>query len=571
MKGYILIIGALVVIMSVLITLNIFFQQSLETEIADQFSRQQSLLSTAIADNIKTYLRHEKQDLLLISRLLAEKDIKTREDFLRLKFDREQEGVLRTSYGLLDSKGGLIFFKGDKKAPKTLITDIRARMGKMRPDASFMIETPDSLYIIAPVYREEELLYINFLGALKYDIADNFISFLQHKAKGRAWMMDNKGNLLYHPSRPDMVGKNLYRADASCFKCHVSFDLEKKILDGKTSGLNRHIAPYGENKIIAFSKAEMDGISWIIAVSIPYSEVTSATKQSMTLYSYLIISIFLTTGIISAAMIVSNKKRIKAEEKAKREEALEKYASELESKVEERTAELIHSEKLASLGRLAAGFAHEIGNPMTSIFSFAQILAKMETDPFKKKSIDTIRFHVNRVSEILKQLSGFSKRPSGEVSECNVNEIIENSVNLVRYDKRAKDIIFEKELSPSLPPLIIDGSQLSQVTVNLVLNAVDAMPEGGTLTVESRAEAGSIVVRVRDTGMGIKKEDIPKIFDPFYTTKEKGTGLGLAVSYDLVKKMNGSLTAASDEGAGSIFTITIPYENDETDRRANAA
>jgi len=377
--------------------------------------------------------------------------------------------------------------------------------------------------------------------------------------------------------------------------------------------------------------------------------------------------------MVSALLIVINKKRIKAEEMAKRKEELEKYAHMLESKVRERTAEvssekeklntivstigggilllgndgkiqwsneklremvghdvvgmgcedlctdcsvisdshskgvdttiiadlfeqkgkyfqvtnapikgadgeihgyirliqditemkkmeeqIVHSEKLASIGRLAAGIAHEIGNPLTSIFSFVQILREMELDEFRKESLETIYFHVNRISDILKQLSGFSKMPAGEVKKCHVNEIIETSINLIQYDKKAKNISIVKELSSSLPEVVIDGNQLSQVVVNLTLNAIDAMPDGGTLTIRSKANVNTVSVLFEDTGTGIPKEDLTKIFDPFYTTKEKGTGLGLAVSYDIIKKMSGTLGIESEVGKGSIFTITLP-------------
>ena len=222
--------------------------------------------------------------------------------------------------------------------------------------------------------------------------------------------------------------------------------------------------------------------------------------------------------------------------------------------------QMMNSEKLSSIGRLSAGIAHEIGNPLTSVFSFVQILKEIEQDEFKKESLQTIYFHINRISETLKQLSGYSKMPMGEPRKCNVNDIIETSINLIQYDKRAKDIAIIKELSPSLPCLIVDGNQLSQVFVNLTLNALDAMPDGGALTVRSylNSKGDFIFIDFQDTGTGIRKEDLFNIFDPFYTTKEKGTGLGLTVSYNIIKKMNGDITVKSEIGRGATFTVKIP-------------
>jgi signal transduction histidine kinase len=150
--------------------------------------------------------------------------------------------------------------------------------------------------------------------------------------------------------------------------------------------------------------------------------------------------------------------------------------------------------------------------------------------------------------------------PMGEPRKCNVNDIIETSINLIQYDKRAKDIAIIKELSTSLPCLIVDGNQLSQVFVNLTLNALDAMPDGGALTVRSylNSKGDFIFIDFQDTGTGIRKEDLFNIFDPFYTTKEKGTGLGLTVSYNIIKKMNGDITVKSEIGRGATFTVKIP-------------
>lgn len=680
MKGYFLIIAVLVVVISVLVTLNLFFQQSLQMEIAEQLNRHQILFSKSIATNIESYVQFMKEEVIEVAHELSEKKNVTKKEFdSLLEEEMKHKGLVKANIGLLDEKGDLLFFKGDEKLTRLAIDDLNKHDLSVKPGHATIIGTPSVVTIVSPVSRAPYPDKTVFFSFAVFDIANRFLANIkegQIANKVYAWVIDKKGNLLYHPTQPGMVGRNLYNADASCFKCHVNFDLEKKIVEGKTTNYGRHIAPSGEDKIIAFSVSEIDTLSWIIAMSTPYSEVTRVTGQSMKLYSYLIISIFLTTTLVSAIMIVLNKKRIQAIEIEKRQKELEHYATELENKVNERTAELksekekldtivsaigggivlidiegriqwtnktmlemaghdikgmfcedicadcnvsgtyikddvdtmilsnlfgrrdkffqittapirgddgtvhghirliqdvteikkmedqiIHSEKLAAIGRLAAGIAHEIGNPMTSIFSFVQILRDMEEETFKKESLDTIYFHINRVSEILKQLSGFSKMPAGEPKECRVNEIIETSLNLIQYDKKAKSITITKDLSPSLPEITIDGNLLSQVVVNLILNAIDAMPNEGTLTARSFMTVQEIVLQISDTGLGISREDMPRIFDPFYTTKEKGTGLGLAVSYNIIKKMNGALTVESEAGKGTVFSITLPVNN----------
>ncbi len=680
MKGYLVIVGTLIIVISGLITLNIFFQQSLQMEIAEQFNKQQLLLSRSIAEHIKSYIQHEKEELLLMSRMLSGADVRSKGDFASLKnkvWGAHHEAIA-ADIGLITTKGDIFFFQGNDASLKPLVPYMLRQTRNLGPGRTYIIETISALYIISPVYnsrgKPEGML---FFWTRIDDMAHNFVSSVKSGSRGYAWMMDKSGTLLYHPTQPGMVGGNIYKADSTCFKCHMSFDLEKRIIEGKASNYGRYIAPSGEDKIIAFSTVVIDNLSWIIAVSSPYSEVTRTTKHSMELYSYLIVSIFITTSIASAILIVFNKKRIKAEAVAHRKEELEKYAGELEERVSKRTFELasekeklntivsaigggivlisregkiewanqmmtdmsgmditgsscedicpdcsisepyagdnidtiiisnlfgqkdkyfqittapvkglngdlhgyirliqdvteikkmeeqiIHSEKLASIGRLAAGIAHEIGNPLTSIFSFVQILREMEEDDFKKESLETIYFHINRISEILKQLSGFTKMPAGEPKKCLVNEVIDTSINLIQYDKKAKAIAIVKELSPDIPETVTDCNQLSQVFVNLTLNAIDAMPDGGSLLVKSELKGNDIAIQFRDTGTGVPKEDLNKIFDPFYTTKEKGTGLGLAVSYNIVKKMNGTLTVHSDLGKGTTFTITIPYKTE---------
>jgi signal transduction histidine kinase len=241
-------------------------------------------------------------------------------------------------------------------------------------------------------------------------------------------------------------------------------------------------------------------------------------------------------------LIVLNRKREQAEERAKHEKELE----------------MMHAEKLASLERLTSGITSEIGSPLTSVSSFVQVLTDMEEDEFKKETLETISFHMNRIEDILKQLSGFSKMPPLELKPCKVNGLIEDSLSLIQYDKRVQDITIMRDLWPDMPAITTDGNQLSQVIVNIVLNAADAMPNGGTLTIRSRLKDDRVVIDFVDTGAGIAKENLGKIFDPFYTTKEQGTGLGLAVSYSIIKKLNGSLTVESGPDKGSRFVITLP-------------
>ncbi len=292
------------------------------------------------------------------------------------------------------------------------------------------------------------------------------------------------------------------------------------------------------------------------------------------LYLAMNVSPILVDGKTPGILITSNNvtKRVKLEE------ALKLYTVELEDKVDKGTAtakkleqQVLHSEKLAALGRLAAGVAHEIGNPLTSISTFAQLLREMTQDEFTQSSLDIINTHIQRITEIVRRMSTFSRADALNVKEVQLNDVLNSTLDLMRLDKRMKSTI---EIAvcqdEALPRTMIDEGQMSQVFINIILNALDAMPGGGKLTVTTRQEADdqgrdAILIEFADTGIGIPKQDLEKIFDPFYTTKEagKGTGLGLSLSYNIVKRFKGDIKVESEAGKGTTFTIILPIEKDK--------
>ncbi len=259
------------------------------------------------------------------------------------------------------------------------------------------------------------------------------------------------------------------------------------------------------------------------------------------------------------------------------EDALKQYTVELEDKVDKGTAtakkleqQVMHSEKLAALGRLSAGIAHEIGNPLTSISSFAQLLRELTTDEFTQNSLDIINKHIQRITDIVRKMSTFARADSLNIQYVQLNDVLQSTLDLVRLDKRMKNTIeILVSLDPDLPKTMVDEGQMSQVFINIILNALDAMPEGGSLSITTRHDHGdsgkdSIQIEFADTGIGISKQEFEKIFDPFYTTKEvgKGTGLGLSLSYNIIKRFNGEIKVESEDAKGTIFTIILPVEKE---------
>jgi len=815
MKTNLLLFILVLFIISLIITLNIFFQQSYQSEMAEQFNRQQLLIAKSVAKSIGDDMQHIEAETLSLARLLGEQGlsgsslrqsvytayVELSEDVnIGIKVIDAEKNLRYSSQGEPLGAEDLEFFETAKEVPSSRVLSLD-RLAKERK------------IVMLTSIGESRFEGVIIVEIMIDAITNKFLAPIRVGIRGHAWMMDDDGTLLYHPTQPKMVGKNLFEADKSCFKCHKSFDVEKEILKSGDIGFSSYIAPYGEDKLIAFSRAKISDMSWIICVSIPYSEVTFSIRNSMKLHSMLVISIFIATLGGAFAIVVINRQRAKAEERAKYletqkqlekeiiqtkdylenilesteskimvldrdltirtvnsaheklcglkkdfiigenffdvfpidsesnrrmiEEVLKKclegsshklsnyhyarggrslylnisinplilhgeiagvilassevteevnlktklqeYALRLEEMVVARTDELrgekekldaivssiegglcvlesdskriiwanktllnwfgtsemegldlgdiysgeafklpidraaeteqmvqsvvngklggrsgyfqitvnplhdpsgktqllvliqdvtnmkkieerlMHSEKLSALARISSGIAHEIGNPLTSISSYVQILREMEHDEFTKESLDTIAKHITRIADIVRQMSSFSRTKASNLKHFDIHDLVDMTLDLVKYDKRMKDISVTVEIPGSLPQVIVDETQFIQVLMNIILNAADAMQGGGDLTISGQMHENEVELEVADTGPGIAADHLEKIFDPFFTTKEKGTGLGLSVSYNIVKSYQGDILVENRPEGGTIFRVRLPH------------
>jgi two-component system NtrC family sensor kinase len=240
----------------------------------------------------------------------------------------------------------------------------------------------------------------------------------------------------------------------------------------------------------------------------------------------------------------------------------------LEIKVEERTKKLqemqdslVHSEKMASLGKMAAGVAHEINNPLTSILINTHLmLEKTEKNDTFYDNLSLIADETSRCSEIVKGLLEFSRQNPPQKDFADINELMNSTLNILENQMTFQNINIVREMDKNLPQIEIDANKIKQVFWNLAINAAEAMPEGGTLTIITRYSNDKkfLEIKIIDTGIGIPREKIRKLFDPFFTTKDKGTGLGLAVTYGIIEQHQGKIEVKSEESQGSTFTISLP-------------
>ena len=223
--------------------------------------------------------------------------------------------------------------------------------------------------------------------------------------------------------------------------------------------------------------------------------------------------------------------------------------------------QLRHAERLATIGQLASGIAHELNEPLGNILGFAQLALKSpDLAGQTRADIEKITAASLRARETIRKLLIFARQSPPRKSQVNLNQLVEDGVQFFEARCRKQDIVLALDLQSGLPDLTADPGQLSQVLVILVVNAIQAMPGAGRVTVKTRADASRVSLIVEDTGLGIPADLLPKLFVPFFTTKEvgEGTGLGLSVAHGIVASHQGSIVVESEEGRGSRFEIRLP-------------
>jgi len=240
---------------------------------------------------------------------------------------------------------------------------------------------------------------------------------------------------------------------------------------------------------------------------------------------------------------------------------MEREARQRAIELEQSQAQLIQVEKLAAMGRLAASIAHELNNPLQAIQNCLHlVLIRSLPEPKRRQYLEMAQEEVERLIGIVQGMLEFYRPSKGQRAPVEVNTIIENVLALAAKQLQHSQVAVHQHLTPDLPPLEAVSDQLKQVFLNIVINAVEAMPDGGDLYVNTglTPDGRWVTVRFADTGIGLSPEEQANIFEPFYTTKTKGTGLGLSVSYGIIERHGGNIEVQSKRGQGSCFTVKLP-------------
>ncbi len=255
--------------------------------------------------------------------------------------------------------------------------------------------------------------------------------------------------------------------------------------------------------------------------------------------------------------LVSEREQLLCEIKAWNEELELRIRKESEA-LQKAHAEVVQSQKLATLGYLAAGMSHEIRNPLNSISLFVQLIKEGVDEIDKLEYVDKILKEVDRVDATLRKLLDTAKRPRYELTEVDIEEIIEKTFDNFTPQITAQKIVLNFSSEKKLPLLKADPGELQQIFTNLFLNAIDEMPDGGSLGIDLDHDNRDIVILVSDSGKGIPKENLPNIFDPFFSTKNRGTGMGLSVVLRIVKNYGGKIEVIDSSNAGTTFLVRLP-------------
>lgn len=222
-------------------------------------------------------------------------------------------------------------------------------------------------------------------------------------------------------------------------------------------------------------------------------------------------------------------------------------------------SQIARADRLASIGELASGIAHEIKNPLAGIGAAIQVLSQsIAKDDPQREIFDEIIKQIERLNKTIKDFLNYARPYEPHMSMCDITDIAKKGIFLIRKQAENQKVTIEEDYRYNIPQMLIDPEQVQQVMVNIMLNAVQAMPDGGRLIISAKADPMFVELSIADTGKGIPKDNIEKIFTPFYTTKHQGTGLGLSISSRIIEKHNGSIRVESEVGRGTTFRIRLP-------------
>lgn len=603
------IIALTLVILGIIFTLAYRINLELERVVTEQFNDQQLVLAQKIASDIHLHFSFLNTALLSFSHKWAATAAEGTETFsipALLDFIKNW-GVLGISPVQPAQKFPLIYLESGwkrleelglppeslscvghfkKDHPVCLSLTLQPQIG---PFASRWLMTMSVPALFPPAVEQNgptsaEPPFLVFLLDAQ-SIARRYAEGVRSGKTGYAWVIDHKGYFMYHVEN-DFNGQNSltirHARNPKISYERINSLVENRLLKGE-EGTDWYLSGWHwevirqMRKLFAFSPIflypkEDDPLHvWSVGLAAPDTEVYGLIKP-IVLRQLLIVGLFFGLAIITFAAFLFISLRWSEtlrREVDKKTEHLRHSESELRQERDRvkknmdqlvlTQEKLVISERFAAIGEAAAHLTHEIKNPLMLIGGFAhQILRTLPDDDQRREKLRIITCEAKRLEAMLMEVRDFTRPPQPKKTDANVNETVRDVVGLFQEYFQAQHIRLDLQLASDLSPCRFDPNQIKQVLLNLVKNAIEAMPKGGTLTIGSQTENSYLHVMVADTGEGIAPDKMKKLFHPFFTTKQKGTGLGLAVSYKIIQDHGGEILAESREGEGSRFIFTLP-------------
>lgn len=547
----------------------------------DETRRNHQLLQKEMAmvsiSGINHYLSHVSDDLKLLmnSPCLQSMDRAKYESFLENFFDVHKTSNLQAIF-IADSNFNLLYAMPDSISkclaafPLDNLADWQLDSNKVWYSPVFPHRNADSTrqlcYLMIarladhsaepgnPRAQIASSVYLGMVSSFDW-LIDHYVVPLNIGTTVNAWLMDKNGRLLYHPLHPEMVLRSITENSSDCSSCHASFDWQKKMLTS-AAAFGEYSVGKEPTKIATHVPLTIQNERWTLVISSNLAEVTSVLRSKFSLFFILVFIILSFTVLVGVYFYRLNIKRIRAEE-----------AQRLSEQKELLHLQTCQASKLASVGELVDTVAHEINTPVSIIVAQTQALDLNRTNQQHdfSEELRIIKEQAQRISKYTRRLLNYSHNMPFNPRPNDIQKIMDECLYLLGPRFRAHKITIHKKYAPNLPLTVVDQSQMEQVFINLLNNAIDAIHIRGEITIDIHPNqkgsgAPGIEINIADTGEGIPQESLPKIFDAFFTTKQpnKGTGLGLPISRAILQRHGGKISVASNNGNGTTFTIFLP-------------
>ncbi len=576
---YLVIPGILILTLLFLFLVNRIYTNTLE-DAKRNHQLQQLEMAKSVAQGINFFIEHLVRDMKLLTHNPDVLKVTNQNRYSSLRFFKENydSTILRTIF-LTDSTGEILFATGtdlpnwayktihpltseiSRSTPEYIFSDVM-------PDHQYDKKSPESFLMIVRLPVDETSGSEYFIGYLvDFDILiKRFIQPLKLSGDDFAWVLDGEGRLIYHPRHQEMLFKSILRTTDECRKCHVNFNTQNRMISSGIPSVDEYYVMGNEpDKIMAYVPVKLQNQTWIIAISTFLPKVTTGLRGRFQLFFILgliILGVILTLGLF---IYFLNLRRIRAEEVNRNLEEVNQYQEQLNQ-----------ASKLASIGELVDSVAHEINTPAGIIAAHADaILLENNADSDLKEELNIIRNQVRRISDYTRTLLTYSRLMPFRPEAIRIEDLVDECTYLIGHRLKSKKLHLAKSYTPSLPLFLADKRQMEQVLMNILNNAIDALPERGEIKIKTgknglhtnpvmNKKIKGIFISIEDNGTGIKKENLSKIFNPFFSTKldEQGTGLGLSISRTIIQRYHGRLDVESEEGKFTRFTITLPYSTE---------